>query len=151
VVGSRLEPQTFETHSEQETIDAGARVGRLLRGGEVVRLFGDLGVGKTAFVRGLAAGLGLDPDQVTSPTFTLVQEYRGPVTLQHIDLYRLEPAEVADLGLDDLADAATVLAVEWAERLPRPPQPPVVDVRFETIPEGRRIRVIGVWGGPARD
>jgi len=138
-VSSTAEPQVVETRSEQETIDAGTRLGRQLRGGEIVLLHGDLGAGKTAFVRGLAAGLGLDPGQVTSPTFTIVQEYRGPVTLQHVDLYRLAPAEVLDLGLDDLADASTVLAVEWAERLPHPPSPPLIEVRLETMAEGRRI------------
>ena len=136
-----VEPQTIDTRSEAETIDAGIRLGQSIHGGAIVLLHGDLGAGKTAFVRGLAAGLGLDPDEVTSPTFTIVQEYRGPVTLQHVDLYRLSPAEVADLGLDDLADARTVVAIEWADRLPRPLPPPVVGVWIETIPEGRRIRI----------
>jgi len=105
-----------------------------------VLLYGGLGAGKTAFVRGLAEGLGLDPDQVSSPTFTIVQEYRGDsVTLQHIDLYRLTPAEVADVALDDLAGPDTILAIEWAERLPYRPSPPVIEVHFEHVPEGRRI------------
>ena len=140
-MSSTVEPQTFETRSEQETTDAGMRLGGQLRAGDIVLLYGDLGAGKTAFVRGLTAGLGLDPDQVTSPTFTIIQEYRGPVTLQHVDLYRLSPAEVLDLGLDDLADASTVLAVEWADRLPRLPSPPLIEVRLEALPDGRRIRI----------
>ena len=83
-------------------------------------LYGELGAGKTAFVRGLAIGLGIDPDEVSSPTFTLVQEYRGGrLPLFHVDLYRLAPGEVDDLGLDALA-AGGVLAIEWAERMPRP-------------------------------
>ena len=140
-MSSTAEPETFETHAEQETIQAGAGVGRSLRGGDVVLLYGDLGAGKTAFVRGLAAGLGIDPEEVTSPTFTIVQEYRGPVSLQHVDLYRLSSAEVSELGLEELAGATAVLAVEWAERLPHPLQPPVIEVHIAAIPEGRRIRV----------
>jgi tRNA threonylcarbamoyladenosine biosynthesis protein TsaE len=86
----------------------------------VVLLAGPLGAGKTAFVRGLAAGLGCDPDEVSSPTFTIVQEYRGPVTLQHVDLYRLSPEEVDDLALEDLLEDA-VMAVEWPDRWRRAP------------------------------
>jgi tRNA threonylcarbamoyladenosine biosynthesis protein TsaE len=93
-------------------------------------------------VRGLAQGLGLDPDQVSSPTFTIVQEYRGrEITLQHVDLYRLTPVEVADIALDDLSGDRTVVAIEWAERLPRPPAPPIVDVRLEHAPAGRQITI----------
>jgi tRNA threonylcarbamoyladenosine biosynthesis protein TsaE len=104
------------SRSEEDTRDAGERLGRRLTAGATVLLFGDLGAGKTAFVRGLARGLGVAADEVTSPTFTLVQEYRGRTTLHHVDLYRLEPAEVADLGLDELTSAEDVVAVEWAER-----------------------------------
>ena len=79
-------------------------------------LYGDLGAGKTAFVRGLARGLGASSDDVSSPTFTLVQEYRGRLTLYHVDLYRLEPHEVDDLGLDDLVSGDGIVAIEWADR-----------------------------------
>jgi tRNA threonylcarbamoyladenosine biosynthesis protein TsaE len=99
----------------------GARSGRGLRGGDVLLLVGELGAGKTAFVKGLAAGLGADAGEVSSPTFTIVHEYRRRLRLQHADLYRLAPREVDDLGLDDLLDDRTVLAVEWAERWTSPP------------------------------
>ena len=91
-----------------------------LRAGAVLLLEGDLGAGKTAFVRGLAEGLGVDPGEVSSPTFTLVHEYRGGrLPLIHVDLYRLDRADLDEIGLDlDLADQG-VVAVEWPERLSR--------------------------------
>lgn len=108
------------TASEDETVAAGRELGRQLRAGAVVLLAGPLGAGKTALVRGLAAGLGCDPDDISSPTFTIVQEYRGPITLQHVDLYRLSPEEVDDLALEDLLEDA-VMAVEWPDRWRRAP------------------------------
>ncbi len=95
-------------------------------------LYGDLGSGKTAFVRGLADGLGIDPADVSSPTFTIVQHYTGGrVPLLHVDLYRLGPREVDDLGLEELGEQA-VVAIEWAERLPRVP-PGAIRVRIDGV------------------
>ncbi len=114
-------------------------MGATLSPGAVVLLSGSLGAGKTAFVRGLAEGLGCDPSAVSSPTFTIIQEYSGPVTLHHIDLYRLNPIEVEDLGLDELMRDA-VLAVEWPDRWRSAPAG--IDVRIESTGEdGRRITV----------
>jgi tRNA threonylcarbamoyladenosine biosynthesis protein TsaE len=110
------ERQDIVTRDEAETSAAGERFAARLDHGDVVLMFGDLGAGKTAFVRGLARGLEASPDAVSSPTFTLIQEYRGRVTLYHADLYRLKPEEVSDLGLDELTQEQGVLAVEWAER-----------------------------------
>jgi tRNA threonylcarbamoyladenosine biosynthesis protein TsaE len=110
------------TQSETETGAAGSALAADLSPGDVLLLTGDLGAGKTAFVRGVAAGLGIDPGEVSSPTFTLIQEYRGGrLTLHHIDLYRLTPREVDDLGLDELVDGGGVVAVEWPERWLLPP------------------------------
>jgi tRNA threonylcarbamoyladenosine biosynthesis protein TsaE len=113
-------PEIFVTNSEQETFALGQRLADTLTAGTFVLLYGDLGAGKTAFVRGLAAGLDADPAEVSSPTFVLMQHYKGRMPLTHIDLYRLDTAAaVDDLGLEELANGG-VVAIEWAERLPRP-------------------------------
>ena len=112
--------QTVDVDSEAGTAAVAAQLASGLEPGSVVLLFGDLGAGKTAFVRGMAPALGIDPDEISSPTFALVQPYRGERTsLYHVDLYRLEGAAVDDLGLEELA-AEGVLVVEWAERWMRP-------------------------------
>jgi len=106
------------THSEDETQAVARALAARLAAGGVVLLSGQLGAGKTAFVRGLAAGLGIDPDEVCSPTFTLVHEYRGGrLTLYHADLYRLEKAATGDLGLEEMGARDGVLAIEWPDRL----------------------------------
>jgi len=112
---------TVTTHSESETAAVGRRLAQTLSAGSVLLLVGDLGAGKTALVRGLAEGLGVAPEEVSSPTFTLMQEYRGGrVKLIHVDLYRLNDGrEIDELGLDELG-LDSVLAIEWAEKLPRP-------------------------------
>jgi len=130
------------SRSDAETEAIGADLATRLVAGSRVLLYGELGAGKTAFVRGLATGLGVDPDEVSSPTFTLVQEYRGRLPLYHVDLYRLAPGEVDDLGLDALA-ADGVLAIEWAERMPRG-DAAAIAVRLEHAGEDlRRIVVEG--------
>jgi tRNA threonylcarbamoyladenosine biosynthesis protein TsaE len=113
--------EALRTESEDQTAAAARRLAEHLPPGALVLLTGDLGAGKTAFVRGLAAGLGIDPDDVSSPTFTLIQEYVGARVLRHVDLYRLKGAEIDDLGLDELTQDGAVVAIEWAERLSAPP------------------------------
>jgi tRNA threonylcarbamoyladenosine biosynthesis protein TsaE len=110
------------TASETETAAVGRDLAQSLRPGDTVLLHGELGAGKTAFVRGLAEGLGVPPGDVSSPTFTLIQEYRGGrLPLFHVDLYRLDdPREIDDLGLEEIA-AGGVVAIEWAEKLRQPP------------------------------
>ena len=112
--------ESHMTHSEAETTAVARRIAAALSTGAVVLLYGDLGAGKTAFVRGLAEGLGIPDEEVSSPTFTLIQEYRGGrLPLFHADLYRLDdPREIEELGLDEIGRDG-VLAIEWAEKLPR--------------------------------
>lgn len=130
----------ISTASEAETVAAGRNFGQSLRAGQVILLTGPLGAGKTAFVRGVAEGLGCNPDDVSSPTFTIVQEYPGPVRLQHVDLYRLEPKEVDDLGLDDLLEAS-VMAIEWPERWSTPPADAIHVVIDRVGDSDRAIRI----------
>ena len=126
------------TSGEEETVEAGERLARMLAAGDVVLLHGQLGAGKTAFVRGLARGLGADAEEVSSPTFTLIQEYAsGRLPLFHVDLYRLEAAEVDDLGLDELIGGKDVVAIEWAERWRDRPHG-AIDVTIEDEGEDRR-------------
>ena len=122
---------TATTNSEAETSALANQFARSLTAGAVILLSGDLGAGKTAFVRGLAEGLGIDPGLVSSPTFTLIQEYRGGrLPLHHVDLYRLRSIEVDDLGLDELTLEAGVTAIEWPDRLPHE-WPSVVHVHID--------------------
>ena len=125
------------TTREEETGDIGERLAGTLRPGDVVLLYGELGAGKTAFVRGLARGLGAPADEVSSPTFTLIQEYAGRIPLYHVDLYRLEPREIPDLGLDELVLGDGVVAIEWADRWPGRPDA-AVEVTIEHRGEDTR-------------
>jgi tRNA threonylcarbamoyladenosine biosynthesis protein TsaE len=120
------------SHGEGDTAAVASDLAAGFRGGEVVLLNGELGAGKTAFVRGLARGLGADPDEVASPTFVLLTAYPGRLTLHHADLYRLRgDGDELELGLEELPGSAGVLAVEWAERLQAPPWRRAVRVRLD--------------------
>lgn len=111
----------FRTKSEEETIALGERLARRVAPGSVVLLTGELGAGKTTLAKGIVKGLGAaDPDEVSSPTFTLIHEYGDPVRVYHVDLYRLDdPREAEALGLDELFDRGAVVLVEWGEKFPR--------------------------------
>jgi len=107
----------FISHSEKETEELGARLAAALPGGSVVAMYGDLGAGKTAFVRGMARGMGLNC-RVSSPTFTIVNEYLGERELIHFDMYRLSGAdELFDIGWEDYLARGAVCAVEWSENV----------------------------------
>ena len=110
--------EEFVTRSAEETFEAGRRIGERISGREVLLLRGDLGAGKTVFAKGVAAGLGIDPVEVTSPSFTLINIHEGRLTLYHIDLYRLDAGGCQGLGLEEIfEDPSAVTIIEWAERL----------------------------------
>ena len=133
---------THLTHSEAATHEFARQLADRLGPGAVVLLSGNLGAGKTAFVRGLAAGLGIEPGEVSSPTFTLVHEYRGGrLTLYHVDLYRLDRAATTDLGLEEMGVADGVLAIEWPDRLSHE-LPGAVSVKLEMLDETTRRLVV---------
>ena len=107
----------YLSKSVEETEQIGESLGRRMRGGEVLLLFGPLGAGKTQFVRGFASGLGIDPKAISSPSYALINEHPGRITLYHADLFRVAVADLTDLGLEDLYASDVVVAVEWGERL----------------------------------
>lgn len=128
--------RVWRSASEEETRELGALLAAELAPRGVLLLEGDLGSGKTVLAQGVAAGLGIDPRQVQSPTYTLIREHRGARgLLVHADLYRLEPEEAAALGLEELAAGEAVVVVEWAERLPF------------ALPGARRLRLARLPGG----
>jgi tRNA threonylcarbamoyladenosine biosynthesis protein TsaE len=138
--------RTVFSLSEEETVDLGRGLGRVLKGGELLLLQGDLGYGKTVFARGVAAALGIPPEEVSSPSFTLVHEYKGGrVPLFHIDLYRLDTPEeeVGALGIEEILAAGGVVLVEWGEKLPPFLRRRATTIRFHDVGEGsRRIEIL---------
>jgi len=135
---------TIITNNEYETIREGERLGRGLSPGSVVALYGGLGAGKTAFTRGLAKGLGIAMN-ISSPTFTIVNEYPGKIPLFHFDMYRLESEdELFDIGWDDYLERGGVCAVEWSEKVPRAFPAGTIAIKFEILDENsRRLDITG--------
>jgi tRNA threonylcarbamoyladenosine biosynthesis protein TsaE len=135
-----------------ETFDLGKKIGSQLQGGEILLLDGPLGAGKTVFVKGLAAGLDVDAEEVTSPSFTLVNPYEGRLPLFHIDLYRLDAGASAAhaVDLDELiTNEQAVIVIEWAERLGKYPLPQCVwHVKIEG--DGDAARRIAISRGAAK-
>jgi tRNA threonylcarbamoyladenosine biosynthesis protein TsaE len=130
----------FETRSAEETIVLGERLAGQLPRRAVVLLIGELGAGKTTLAKGIAKGLGAaDPDDVASPTFTLIHEYGTNPKVYHIDLYRLDHArEVASLGLDEIFDQDAVVLIEWGERFPQLMPAARVEVRMQALQDDTR-------------
>ena len=136
----------FLSHSTAETEAAGEALARRLRPGTVLAYQGGLGMGKTAFTRGLARGLGCE-DRVTSPTFTIVNEYQGRIPLFHFDMYRLPDADALfDIGWEDYLGRGGVCAVEWSERVEDALPEDTVWVRIRRSPENENWRIISVEG-----
>jgi tRNA threonylcarbamoyladenosine biosynthesis protein TsaE len=140
-----MDVRELTTHSAEETITLGRSLAELLHPPKLVLLRGDLGAGKTTLVKGIAEGFqAAREEDVTSPTFTLVHEYRGRrANLYHIDLYRVDtPRELETLGLDDLFAPDSILLIEWGEKFPRFERDCDVEISLERVDEGsRRIRV----------
>lgn len=132
---------TIISNSPQETSAAGFALAQNVGPGAVIALFGEMGAGKTHFTKGLVHGLGGNPDEVSSPTFTLVHEYReGRVPVFHFDLYRLEsPSELLQIGWDDYLDGGGIVVVEWPERFPSLLPGGAVTVRFQMQSETVRL------------
>lgn len=130
------------THSPAETEALGARLAEALDAGRVVAFTGDLGAGKTAFVSGMARALGVE-ERVTSPTFTIVNEYEGRLPLFHFDMYRLgDEDELFDIGWEDYLNRGGVCAVEWSERIAGALPPETVTVTISRCPENEDWRKI---------
>jgi tRNA threonylcarbamoyladenosine biosynthesis protein TsaE len=135
----------LHSSSEGDTRAFGARLGRLLRGGEIIALMGELGAGKTCLVRGLAEGLGIAADKVRSPTFTLIAEYSGGrLPLYHVDLFRAQPTDVDRLALREYLYGDGVCVVEWFERLCE--CPPRLEVRLTFVGTNQRDLVVSAHG-----
>lgn len=145
----RMTTGEFTTHSADETIDFGRQLAKQFAPPKLVLLRGELGAGKTTLVKGIAEGFeAASQDEVTSPTFTLVHEYRGPtVTVYHIDLYRIDTErELETLGIDDLFGASSILLVEWGEKFARFLRERDVEIAMERVGEDeRRIKIIENW------
>ena len=139
-----MKSRTFHTQSEEETIALGEKLAAELPPKIVVLLIGNLGAGKTTLAKGIVKGLGAaQPDEVSSPTFTLIHEYSPSV--YHIDLYRLDrAAQVATLGLDEIFDRTAVVLIEWGERFPQLMPDERVEIRLRvTGDSSREIEVVG--------
>jgi tRNA threonylcarbamoyladenosine biosynthesis protein TsaE len=131
--------KSFETHSEDETIELGRKIARELPKRAIVLLIGNLGAGKTTLAKGILHGLGVvEPDEVTSPTFTLIHEYGGG-RAYHIDLYRLDtPQQVATLGLEEIFDREAVVLIEWGEKFPELFPAGRIEIQLHTLSKSRR-------------
>jgi tRNA threonylcarbamoyladenosine biosynthesis protein TsaE len=141
--------KTFQTQSAEETIELGRRLAPELKAGSIVLLRGDLGAGKTTLVKGIAEGFkAAKAEDVTSPTFTLIHEYRGPeATLYHIDLYRIDTQRELDtLALDDLMTANSILLIEWGEKFARFAKERDVEIGIEHQGGDERVVRIGRSG-----
>jgi tRNA threonylcarbamoyladenosine biosynthesis protein TsaE len=130
----------YRTASEEETIALGERLARELPSRGVVLLIGNLGAGKTTLTKGIARGRrAAEPDDVSSPTFTLIHEYGSPAAIYHIDLYRLdEPRQVATLGLDEIFDRDALVLIEWGERFNELMPPTRTEIYLRTLGENDR-------------
>ena len=136
----------FQTKSSAETIRIGKSIGSRLLPGDVVALVGELGAGKTQFIKGLAAGVGIgNPTYISSPSFTLINEYPGKIPFYHIDLFRLErEKEAEELGLEDYFQGGGITAIEWADKIPSLLPKEMLFIHIAYV--GKNIRSIEING-----
>jgi len=149
--GAAAGPQTVFSLSEEETLGLGKALAQSCKGGELIILEGELGLGKTVFARGVAVGLGIPGEDVSSPSFTLVQEYGGGrLPLYHVDLYRLDGSgDIETIGLEELLASGGVVVVEWGERLPPYLTRDAIRVRFHDLGEdSRRLEIASAPQAP---
>ena len=136
---------TFVTHSAQETIQLGRRIGSMLQPGAVIAMEGGLAAGKTTITKGIAEALDI-ADTITSPTFTLISEYEGRLPLYHMDVYRLDSSEdFINLGAEDLIYGKGVSVIEWSERIKDELPPCAINLHLEVRDDGGRNITIGNW------
>ena len=140
----------YTADSEEEMIALGELISKDLPRRAVVLLEGNLGAGKTTLAKGIVKGLGAaPPEEVSSPTFTLIHEYGDPPKVYHIDLYRLdEPRQLATLGLDEIFDREAVVLIEWGEKFQRYLPPDRIEIRIRTQGDGRLVEVYTTTEGP---
>ena len=135
----------FQCASESETRATGRRLGKVLKRGDVVCLYGELGAGKTTMVKGIASALGIDERDITSASFTIIAEYDAAVPFYHIDLYRVADGEVNELGLHEYLGSDGIAVVEWAERAEGEMPDRFVRVNIRYMEEGaREIEIEGI-------
>ena len=138
-----------EVHDEAATAHFAARIARLAQPGDIIALQGDLGAGKTTFVRGFVPAFGIDARNVQSPTFTLVREYGSKKKIYHVDLYRLEKEkDIFEAGIHELLGTDELVLVEWADRLKNYLPSERIELRFEHMPGDEREIVINVVRAP---
>jgi len=141
----------IRTSSEEETIQLGEAIGRVLKPGDTVHLVGDLGSGKTRLAKGIvSAATGVPPDEVVSPTFTLINRFDGAFPVHHADLYRVQGQDIYGIGLEDALEEGGALVVEWAEKIPEPEEDALtVSINYAGWSNNRRIvlewRSDGSW------
>ena len=139
-----MRKEEFISHNQAQTEDIGARLAQALTGGEVLALYGGLGAGKTAFTRGLARGLGI-ARPVTSPTFTLLHQYKGRLALNHFDVYRLSSVEEAeDIGIDEIMQTDGVTVIEWPERVEELLDDKTIVIKIEGSGDETRVLTV-LW------
>ena len=136
---------TFVTHSAEETIQLGKKIGSMLQPGAIIAMEGNLAVGKTTITKGIAESLGIK-EAITSPTFTLISEYEGKMPLYHMDVYRLDSCEdVINLGVEDLMYGDGVSIIEWSERVREELPKSTITLRLEIRGDGGRDITLENW------